>query len=257
MKRVSEIGGFFFKAADRERLKAWYAQMLGLRGEYGVVFQWHDPLDPKRFGHTVLGFFKNDSTYFAPSEKPFMVNYRVSNLVHLQTELAAEGLHPVGTNEVYEFGKFGWTLDPEFNKLEFWQPKDDLYQQFFKPLPFIDGIGGVFFEANDADKLQDWYARYLHLESDEYGIQFEWLRPENDRPVWLEWAVYPSVEARKIFKPSEKPYMINFVVKDLDRLLHHLKQHGVTTLSRVEEYTYGRFTWILDPEGNKIELWQP
>lgn len=257
MKRVSEIGGFFFKAADRERLKAWYAQMLGLSGEYGVVFQWHDPQDSKRFGHTVLGFFKNDSTYFAPSEKPFMVNYRVSNLVHLQTELAAEGLHPVGTNEVYEFGKFGWMLDPEFNKLEFWQPKDDLYQQFFKPLPFIDGIGGVFFEANDADKLQEWYARYLHLDSDEYGIKFEWLRPENDRPVWLEWAVYPHLEARKIFKPSEKPYMINFVVKDLDRLLHHLKQQGVATLSPIEEYTYGRFTWLLDPEGNKIELWQP
>lgn len=257
MSRVTETGGFFFTCADRERIKHWYAEMLGLEGEYGVVFQWRHPDHKDRFGHTVLSFFKEDTTYLNPSKKPFMINYRVENLVHLQRILAEDGIHPEGTNEEYEFGQFGWLMDPEGNKLELWQPADDLYKQYFKPLPFIHGIGGVFFEAENAEKLQQWYARHLHLEADEYGIRFDWLRSDSDIAVWQEWSVYPRTEARKIFQPSTKPFMINFVVKNMDTMLAHLTSKNVPLLSPVEQYTYGRFAWLLDPEGNKIELWEP
>ena len=83
-----------------------------------------DNKDPGVPGNTVFSFFKEDTTYFNPSEKSLMINFRVSNLDVLLEELKKEGVEIVGEKEEYEYGKFGWIIDPEGNKIELWQPVD-------------------------------------------------------------------------------------------------------------------------------------
>lgn len=127
MKRVTGIGGLFFKSEEPEKLRAWYGEHLGLKiTEWGSTFYWIDPNDPEAKVHarTEWSPFKNDTTYFSPSEKPFMFNYRVENLVALLKILREEGVTVVGEIEEYPYGKFGWIMDPEGNKIELWEPKD-------------------------------------------------------------------------------------------------------------------------------------
>jgi len=127
-KRVTGIGGIFFKAEDPKKIKDWYGKHLGFNiTEWGVQFDWKeiDKPDAKEPASTSWSPFKSDSDYFAPSEKPFMFNYRVENLVELLKELKKEGVTVVGEMQEFPYGKFGWIMDPEGNKIELWEPKDD------------------------------------------------------------------------------------------------------------------------------------
>lgn len=124
MIKVTGIGGVFIKAKDVKALTAWYEKHLGI--EFGkesyVDFKWVNKNDPSVPGHTVFSFFKEDSTYFAPSEKPAMMNFRVKDLQSLITELEQNGVEIVGEVESFDYGKFGWIMDPEGNKIELWEP---------------------------------------------------------------------------------------------------------------------------------------
>lgn len=123
MQKITGIGGVFFKARDPQALMAWYTEHLGLEFAHGTaVFDWNNPEPPASPGSTAFSFFKAESTYFQPSEKPFMINFRVSDLVALLQELKAKGVTVVGEMEEHEYGKFGWIVDPEGNKIELWQP---------------------------------------------------------------------------------------------------------------------------------------
>lgn len=116
----------------------------------------------------------------------------------------------------------------------------------------VTGIGGVFFKARDAKAMADWYAKHLGIDSNSGCADFEWRekeRPENvGRTVW---AVFGADAAH--FNGS---FMINYRVANLDRMLAQLRTKGVI-IDKVEDYDYGRFAWITDPEGNRIELWEP
>jgi len=128
MKRVTGLGGVFFKTTDPKKMKEWYGKHLGLPvDEYGASFRWFDVNDKeaKVPALTAWSPFKDDTTYFAPSEKPFMFNYRVENLVELLKVLKEEGVQVVGEVEEFSYGKFAWIMDPEGNKIELWEPKDD------------------------------------------------------------------------------------------------------------------------------------
>lgn len=126
MKRVTGLGGFFFKTKDAASLKSWYSKHLGfIIDEYGATFSWHKENGQK--GYTVWSLFKEDTTYFNPGTKPFMINFRVENLEELLKTLKEEGIQVVGEMEVYEYGKFGWIQDPEGNKIELWEPNDDKF----------------------------------------------------------------------------------------------------------------------------------
>jgi len=128
MKRVTGLGGVFFKTTDPKKLKEWYGKHLGLPiDDYGASFRWIDTQskDAKTPALTAWSPFKDDTTYFAPSEKPFMFNYRVENLVELLKVLKEEGVQVVGEVEEFSYGKFGWIMDPDGNKIELWEPKDD------------------------------------------------------------------------------------------------------------------------------------
>lgn len=125
-KRVTGLGGFFFKTKDPKAIKEWYGKHLGLPvDDYGCTFWWKD-----KEGNdcsTQWSPFKEDTAYFAPSKKQFMMNFRVENLIELLEILKKEGVTVVGEVEEYEYGKFGWILDPEGNKIELWEPVDKAF----------------------------------------------------------------------------------------------------------------------------------
>lgn len=126
MKRVTGLGGVFLKCDDQQKMNAWYTKHLGMEiGEYGGGFKWRDVDNPDQVGFTAWSTFAKDTTYFAPSDKPCMVNYRVDNLVELLRVLRSEGVEVVGEIQEYSYGKFGWIMDPEGNKIELWEPIDD------------------------------------------------------------------------------------------------------------------------------------
>ena len=116
------------------------------------------------------------------------------------------------------------------------------------------GIGGLFFKTKDHKKIKDWYNTHQGLNTDEYGCTF-WWKDEEGKKCSTQWS--PFKEDTKYFEPSKKEFMMNFRVNDLEGLLNVLKKEGVTIVGEIEKYDYGNFGWILDPEGNKIELWEP
>ena len=125
MKRVVGIGGIFFKAQDPDALRDWYRRHLGMdiQDWGGMTFQWQTPESPNPDGSTAWSLFPASTTYFAPSTAPFMVNYRVEDLAALLAALREEGcaVDEKGMEES-EFGKFGWVMDPEGNRIELWEP---------------------------------------------------------------------------------------------------------------------------------------
>jgi len=121
-KRVTGIGGVFFKCADPKAQKEWYNKHLGLdAGDYGAVFEWRESENPEKQGQTAWNTFKAETKYFEPSTKDYMINYRVENLVELLEELKKEGVTQVGELQVYDYGKFAHIMDPEGNKIELWE----------------------------------------------------------------------------------------------------------------------------------------
>lgn len=123
MRRVTGIGGIFFKAKDPKALAEWYRVHLGLNVEEwgGVAFRWADD-GAAATGTTIWSPFKEDTPYFAPGTASFMVNYRVEDLAALLAALRAEGCQVDEKVDESEYGKFGWVVDPEGNKIELWQP---------------------------------------------------------------------------------------------------------------------------------------
>lgn len=120
----------------------------------------------------------------------------------------------------------------------------------------VTGIGGVFFKGSDTKMLKDWYSKNLQFECDEYGHLFEWFQPQDPtKKGTTQWSIFDA--RTKYFQPSEKDYMINYRVENLAELIIQLKESGINIIGGVEEFEYGKFAWIMDPEGNKIELWEP
>ena len=118
----------------------------------------------------------------------------------------------------------------------------------------VTGLGGFFFKSKDPIKIREWYGKHLGLPVDNYGCSF-WWKDKTGNDAMTQWS--PFNEDTDYFKPSEKEFMMNFRVEDLQELLKTLKEEGVTIVGEIQEYDYGKFGWIIDPEGNKIELWEP
>ena len=124
MRRVTGIGGIFFKASDAPALRAWYKRHLGIDVQDwgGAAFTWTDENGKAVTGTTVWSISSGEGDYFAPSTAPFMVNYRVDDLYALLKVLREEGCDVLEKIDESEYGKFGWVIDPEGNKVELWQP---------------------------------------------------------------------------------------------------------------------------------------
>jgi catechol 2,3-dioxygenase-like lactoylglutathione lyase family enzyme len=135
----------------------------------------------------------------------------------------------------------------------------------------VIGIGGIFFKSGDHMQLRNWYAEHLGIDHGSDGAMFKWMpvpdaAPPADRSAATEstapgeehltiWSIFPA--ASKYFDPSSAPFMINYIVDDMDAVLARLAGGGVRIDPKREDHDYGRFAWVYDPDGNKIELWQP
>lgn len=125
-----------------------------------------------------------------------------------------------------------------------------------KVMKKVTGIGGIFFKSQDPQKIKSWYVEHLGLKADDYGVIFHWLHADKPEQKGLtQWSAFKA--DTKYFAPSEKEFMINYTVEDLEALVAELKAAGVTICDEIETYSYGKFVHIMDPDGNKIELWQP
>jgi predicted enzyme related to lactoylglutathione lyase len=118
----------------------------------------------------------------------------------------------------------------------------------------VTGIGGIFFKCKDPKALKEWYKTHLGIEANTYGASFEYPAHADKKTV-LQWS--PFSEATTYFEPSNKDFMINYIVEDIESLFVELKAAGVNVLGEIASYDYGKFLHLLDLEGNKVELWQP
>ena len=120
----------------------------------------------------------------------------------------------------------------------------------------VTGIGGIFFKSEDPSGMRDWYHKHLGLVTNKYGSLFEFRLTDNpDEKGYLQWS--PFSDSTKYFEPSEKPFMINYRVLNIEWLVEQLKSEGVVVTDTIETFEYGKFVHIMDPEGNKLELWEP
>lgn len=120
----------------------------------------------------------------------------------------------------------------------------------------VTGIGGIFFKSNDPVKLREWYKTHLGLNVNKYGSVFEWYQgADSTKKGFTQWS--PFAATTKYFEPSEKNFMINYRVVNIEKLVGDLKKNGVNVLDTIQTFDYGKFVHIMDIEGNKIELWEP
>lgn len=126
--RVTGIGGIFFFSDNPEETKAWYASNLGLEvNEWGSSFEFRNANRPDEINYLQWSPFKTGSEYFAPSAKPFMVNYRVQNIEGLVKKLKANGVTILDEIETFDYGKFVHIMDADGNKIELWEPVDSVF----------------------------------------------------------------------------------------------------------------------------------
>jgi len=126
--RVTGIGGIFFFSDNPEETKAWYANNLGLEvTEWGSSFEFRNANRPDEINYLQWSPFRAGSEYFAPSAKPFMINYRVQNIEGLVKKLKANGVTILDEIETFDYGKFVHIMDAEGNKIELWEPVDSVF----------------------------------------------------------------------------------------------------------------------------------
>ena len=119
----------------------------------------------------------------------------------------------------------------------------------------VTGLGGVFFKSADPTSLSAWYQAHLGMTPEGGPVFFRWRHRENDAPGTTVWALFER--DTKYFGPGGLPFMLNYRVDDLDAILARLTAEGVAVDPKREEGEFGRFAWITDPEGNRIEHWEP
>ncbi len=123
-------------------------------------------------------------------------------------------------------------------------------------IPKVTGIGGIFFKSSSPEEMKEWYRDNLGLAVDDYGSPFEFRNANRpDEVNYLNWDLF--ADSTSYFDPSEREFMINYRVQNMEGLVRKLKNNGVTILDAIATYDYGKFVHILDVDGNKIELWEP
>ncbi len=121
----------------------------------------------------------------------------------------------------------------------------------------VTGLGGLFFRSRDPKGTIEWYRQHLGIDAADWGgLAFQWL--EKDKPTETGYTVWCAfADDTKYFEPAQQEFMMNFRVVGLDRILNACREQGITIVGDIDEQPNGRFAWILDPEGRKIELWEP
>ncbi|MFZ7124118.1 MAG: VOC family protein [Candidatus Pollutiaquabacter aromativorans] len=255
------IGGFFFKSRDPKSLARWMEDRLGVPfgTQLYASFLWKTSPDDSMTGRTELGLFQQDTDYFSPSTADFMLNIRVTGLFQLLDQLQSKGATVLDQTQSFEYGHFGWVIDPDGNKIELWEPNEagfgDLPAQTVSSRMTCEGIGGVFLKSRQPDQLSNWFREMFQLPM------------QGTMALFKNYPVHGIVQQVQVFSimkedssyfaPSAQQFMLNFRVPDLDVVIRELNDHGETLVGEPESHPQGKFAWVLDPDGRKIELWQP
>jgi len=137
------------------------------------------------------------------------------------------------------------------------QAADDQYSAVeIDTTPRVTGIGGIFFRAKSPDSLRNWYGEHLGIAVSPFGSPFEFRNANDPEKVnYLIWNPFP--DSTNYFDPSDKEFMINYRVHNIEALVDQLRTSGALIVDTIAEYPYGKFVHVLDPEGNNFELWEP
>lgn len=137
-------------------------------------------------------------------------------------------------------------------------PRLCISQQGTQIMAKIIGVGGIFLHSPDPEALMAWYADVLGLTINDYGGA-DFLHADSGKafPQGARTIFTAFKDDTDYFKPSDKSFMINLMIDDMDSMLAHLKDKGVSLVDEPQDFDYGRFAWVMDPDGTKIELWQP
>jgi predicted enzyme related to lactoylglutathione lyase len=209
MKKVTGIGGLFFKTKDPIKLREWYRDNLGFQTtDWGSSMMWTDKQG--KICRTEWSPFKEDTKYFDPSKLPYMINYRVSDIKQLIETLRNDGVTIVGGVDDTEYGKFAWIMDPEGRKIELYEPMEDS-----DPPPLwtgkVIGLNAIFFKSDDPAKMKQWYKKHLDVDD----------------------IVMPVNNDDKLFSDTTKPFIFGYQVRNPESK-----------------------SVIIDPDGNKVILSQ-
>jgi predicted enzyme related to lactoylglutathione lyase len=122
--------------------------------------------------------------------------------------------------------------------------------------PRITGVGGIFFKSDDPAATRKWYADHFGMKTNDYGCTFKFRLPDApDTAGHLQWSPFPA--DTKYFDPGDQEFMVNYRVEGIEELVEQLKANGVNVVDEIESYDYGKFVHVMDPDGIKIELWEP
>ena len=251
---IAGVAGVLVASPDPARMRDWYARHLGLRFEEGsgARFPWRWPDGGGRV-ETRLDFVDEAGSPFAPGSQPFRVSYLVRDLDALARTLDEAG------NEVTirdgRTGRVGRIVDPEGRAVELLQadeptdPPEDHGR--------VTGIGGVFLRSPDPAATKAWYARLGIVPGDDGYVTFPAISGGGE--TLTVWEVFPADTTYfdSGGKPGPQPLMLNLRVRELDELVEGLRRDGVWVDPTTEAYEYGKFAWIVDPSGARIELWEP
>jgi predicted enzyme related to lactoylglutathione lyase len=206
MKKVTGIGGVFFKAKNVAAINEWYRDNLGFKtSQWGASIPWNDiDASNKNVGTTVWNPFKEDSDYYAPSKLPYMINYRVEDLKSLIDTLRSEGVKIVGELSEYDYGKFAHIMDNEGRKIELWEP---IYGENEEaPAAWnenVIGLAGITLKSADPEKTKEWYKKHLGIEN-----AFYYKDLDSNKSRKIDWLLSKKLE-------GDKPYAFAYYAKNV------------------------------------------
>ncbi len=258
---LTMIGGIFIKANNPKFLARWYEDNLGIGFGTGIYFsfKWRDLEKTDDIGYTAFSFFPETTEYFSPSNNDSMLNLRVDNLETTRELLKNNGVEVESKVESYDYGRFGWAIDCDGRKIELWEPVDKAFDDYHKPMELFEkvtGLGGVFLKSKNVQESVDWYSKNFGMDFSYSFSNLQW-RDVHQKETICNTVFSFFAQETKYFGKSTKDFMLNFRVKNLDEILHELRSSEIEVDEKVETYDYGKFGWIYDPEGNRIELWEP
>ena len=251
---ISGVAGVLVACPDPARMRDWYGRHLGLRFAEGAGarFPWQWP-DGGARAETRLNFVDEAGSPFAPGTQPFRVRYHVRDL-----DALARALREAGDDVTMRDGRMGPVgrlVDPEGRGVELVQADEpaDAAEVHGR----VTGIGGVFVRSPDPAATKAWYARLGIVPGDDGYVTFPAVSGGDE--TLTVWEVFPADTTYfdSGGKPSPQPLMLNLRVRELDDLVEGLRRDGVWVDPKTEAYEYGKFAWIVDPTGARIELWEP
>lgn len=244
LKRVTGVAGIFFKCKNPEKVKAWYKTHLGLNtNQYGATFEWQESTDPAKKGLLQWSPFSEKSTYFAPSTKQFMINYRVDNIVALVEQLKKEGVTILDKIETYDYGKFVHIMDIEGNKIELFEPVYALNDKAPTPVNPV-----VHFEIGCKD---------LAKTSNFYSSLFGWATTIVGPSATISTNTTEGIQGH-LTALGHEPF--NYVsvyiqVDDIEQYLQKIQAAGgQKVVGPIKLPTGQQFAWFKDLEGNVLGL---